>query len=478
MEVKAFLKSVFKFCLPSVFSALVGILVIPIVSRFYPTEEYGKINLFYSMGSIIMSLFLLGWDNAYIRFFHEPMRSINSRQMFGMSVAVVAMTAVTTTAVAYFVFPEQILSYLFDETQRKWLILLLALYSASQSVLRMQILKSRLEMNAVGYNVRQMLMLFATRLSFVAALFISTSFIPAVVIMTLATTVLSLGIAVFSRDTISMRFSGVKKADVSAVFRFALPTMPNAVITYLNNTISKMVLSGFGAFAAVGIISVASSVSNLFSLIPTAFAIYWSAYMYKNYDKQQAWICKVHDWICILSIVIVLGIYILQDVLYAIVGGEYQASQPYFMIMMLMPIQSLLTETTSYGITIAKKTQHALFISVLTCGMNLLISMLLVPTMNDLGAALGTGVSAVFCMVAKTVMGQKYYVSITNWKKTAGGIVLIIAVCFLNLITYQSVGSRVICGLLILAASVAVYFKDISQGISALVNLKKAKTDQ
>lgn len=461
MKVKVFLQSMLKFCFASMASAVIGFVLIPIISKGYPTDQYGRINMFYSMGSILMSLFLLGLDNAYIRFFNEPLPSVNNKRLFGLGIIFSTVFGLLVTAFAYWVCPDLVLRLLFGVIDNKKLILLLFVYSESQAIMRMLILNSRLRMQALQYNVKQILMLIATRLSFVFALPASTNYVPAITIMTCSTLLFVVLIFMIDRKEIDFRVTKVQKQDFRSVMKFSLPTMPAAVITFLNNAISKFALSHAGDFGSIGVLSIATSLANVFSIIPSAFSTYWSAFMYKNYRTEQRMIRKVHDWIMLLSILIVCGILLFQDVLYSIISDNYSSSQSYFMIIMLMPIHMLIAETTSYGITIQKKTHISLIISILTCLINYAVSAACVGFVGCMGAALGIGVSAVFALTAKSVYGQKYYASITSARKTFAGCTTVVLLCICNFFIYDRFLLRFCVAAAAVLISCAIYRTEV-----------------
>ena len=85
MNVNIFIKNIIKYCIPSLVSALVGIVAIPLISHVYPASDYGKINLFYSVGNMILYIVFLGLDSAFIRFYFEQPQGANRKQLFSLA---------------------------------------------------------------------------------------------------------------------------------------------------------------------------------------------------------------------------------------------------------------------------------------------------------------------------------------------------------------------------------------------------------
>lgn len=74
------LKESAKYSVPTALSAVLSLVLIPVISHVYPASEYGVINLFYSLGNLLMLFALFGLDNAFIRFYQEPVEVLQQNQ--------------------------------------------------------------------------------------------------------------------------------------------------------------------------------------------------------------------------------------------------------------------------------------------------------------------------------------------------------------------------------------------------------------
>lgn len=81
-------KGVLSYAVAPAVTGLITILVVPVVSYSFPSDEYGKINMFYTLGSLFSSVFLLGFDHAAIRYYFEPPKRILSKPFFTVSLVV------------------------------------------------------------------------------------------------------------------------------------------------------------------------------------------------------------------------------------------------------------------------------------------------------------------------------------------------------------------------------------------------------
>lgn len=474
MQAKEFLKNITRYCIPSIFSAIVGIIAIPIISKIYSTSDYGKINLFYSVGNMLLYIVLLGLDSAYIRFYFEPPKGFNKDKLFALSLYIGLLNTLIIACVSSICFPEIVSNYLFGEVNR-FLIILMAVYIIGLILFRLLSIETRMENKAFMFNLQQILLIVTNRVSFVLIAFFTTDYRYSIAAISISSLGLGMVFYFIQKGIKIISLNGIKYAFLKDIFLFAIPLMPTMVMTWINNSAAKMILSGYGAFELLGIFSIATSLANVFSIIPSAFGTYWSPFMYSNYNTQQEFIKKVHNYILLLSLGMVLAVFSMQDILYFFVNGEYRESQPYFLLIMLSPIQSLLCETTSYGINLQNKTKFNLYVSLLAGGFNILACILLYPIFKIWGIVVGISGASLIQLIVKTVIGQKMYVSIEKKFKTYMGYLLIVVLCISNIVAYKNYQIRLLFVVLIGFTAIFLFRKDIISAISLISKLKKRK---
>ncbi len=460
ISVKKLIANILKFSFVSVFSAVLSIIVLPLISRVFPPEEYGKINMFFTAGNMLMVFALAGLDIAYIRFFYEPLGGMNRKQLFlfpilfGSAISISAFVLITT------INPTFISKLIFGEINIFALFLLL-LYIISLIIFRQLNTTYRMEQNAKQYNIQNLLKITVNRVAFVLVAFIAPSYIYAISFITVGMLLLTL---FYLRKQIKFGKGlnlNIPRDTLKKLLMFSFPLMPATLIVWLNNSTAKFILSGLGHYDEIGKFAIATSLANIFSIIPAGFAVYWSSFMYSSYKTEGSLIQKVHNYIMIISICVILTVFLSQDILYGILGPNYRISQFYFMLIMLNPIQSLINETTSYGIIIANKTHFHLISSVLGYVVNILICVFAIPKMGAFGAAAGIAFSSITILLVKTIIGQSLYRSIERYSKTIIGLSILIFLCFANSLLYSSLYLRCVVSLVVLALSFVIYRTEI-----------------
>lgn len=454
MNNRAFIKNILKYSGPTFVSAIIGVLILPIISRVYPEAEYGYISNFNSIGNLLMGAVFLGLDSAYIRFFHEKLEGSSRNGLFMFALR----TGIGVTVVLFFLIlmiaPQKCSLFLFNETSIRG-VALLGIYVLELTFFRVLNINFRFFDNAKGYNLQQVGFILGNKLLFIVAAIFSTDYFYSVIIMTATTMVVVMISIVFQRNCFcDARISSSARKEMIC---FALPVMPASIVILLNNSAAKLILGGFGLRDEVGIFAIAISAANIFSMIPTAFSIYWSPFMYKNYVTEAERIRHVHDAVMLFSAVVIIGIFVLQDIVYLILGDNYRNSQSYFMLIMITPLTLLLMETTSYGIAISKKTQYTLYTSLIGCAVNIITCYKLIPYIGSYGAALGVAFSATIIFIMRTIIAQRYYRSIINGVRTAITCCMLWGVCIGNIWMHKHGVIRIFIGAFICCIVIVLY---------------------
>lgn len=428
-----FLIGLFKFSLPTLFTLIVGIVAIPILSRVYPTVEYGKINFFYTIGNFLYMISLLGLDFAYIRFFYEPQDVIDKNQILKFTLCLGFLFSSILFILAYVFFSDKILIFLFDE-KKSAAFLFLYIYVIGQIIFRMVTVTSRMSQNARFYCLEQVLMTLSTRILFVIVAVFSVYYLPSIAFISIS----SLLIGYCFYITHYRRYANFKdtsfpnKITLLCLLKYAIPLIPSSLLMWFNNSVAKIILTSSGDFNALGIYAMASSIAVAFAALPGAFGVYWSPFIYKNYNTEQDMIKNVHDYVLFFCILLCIITIAFQDVIFLILGVNYRSSQDYFMMLMFVPLATLICETTSYGVNIAQKTYISFYLSFMACLINFFICWMLFPVYGVIGVALGGSISSVFQLISRSYFGQKYYRSINNYFKSLFFFMVIFALCVFN----------------------------------------------
>lgn len=464
---KGFIRSVLGFSIPTVVSAFVAIVAVPLTSRFIPADEYAKANIFYEYGNLLALMAPMGIADAFIRFFHETDLVLERRRLYTVCLLVTSVVLLAVGAIVVAVFGPSVSKALFGSANSV-LVGFLFLYAWAISCYKLSSYEARLEENVARYSIQQVAFIVTNRLLYVVPIAVFHGFTAGCLFLLVSTLLIGgISIATERKPIFSLRKTQDSES-VGALMAYGLPLVLAGVSLNLMSAINKTALSGMSSFATAGVYSLALTIANVFSFVPAAFCTYWSVYMYEHYETERENIKLVHDFISCSSIVLVVGIFLFQDVLYAFVGPDYGASQPYFMLVMLWPVQSLLCETTAYGLNIKRKTTLGLAASAIAVVVDAAAVFLLVPRWGAMGAALAFALASVVSLALRSILGQKYYCSLQSPVRTIVAYALIVSVCALNAACWNLPLARFAVAVACLVVSLLLFKSRIPQFVRAI----------
>lgn len=450
---KHFLKNLVGFSMVSWISFAIGFLSSPIATRLFVPEELGKINLFNMYATLLASFCYLGLDQAFVRFFREPP---------GQSTRAGMVTFCTATSLGFAVLSSLLLllgwrglSIQVAGEADLSIFLCLCFFSACTVLYRYLSLCYRMEQNAKLYTLQGVVYILLTKLAYLSVGFGNAQGKSAIVLLTLLMGVFTLACVLLQRNRFDRHFlSQVDKPFLTEMAGYAVPLIPIGIITWLNSSVSQLVLRNLMGLSTIGIYGSAVTLASTVNIIQTGFNAYWAPYVYENYqnDNRRRFFI-VHRLMACLLTLFGLAVTVLQAPVFLLLGEKYRSSIVFFPFLFLSPICYCLSETTGVGIGIAKKTYWNTLVFLLSVLLNLGLCLLLIPLWGATGAAISSAFAAIASLALRTWAGEKYYKTMESYRYVAYTAGLMLLASFANLFLQGQALARygTLCALLALA---------------------------
>ncbi len=425
---KKFLKNMVGFSMATWISFVLGFLASPIATRLFPTEEMGKLNLFNNYSTLLSSVCYLGLDQAFVRFFGE---NKEKRSLLTFCMGVPLAFALASALILAF-FWRGISAEIVGQADAG-VFVCFAVFSFCCIVFRFLSLCYRMEQNAKLYTVQGVLHTLLTKIAYLAVGFAAPTGKAALTALTVLMGLFTLVFIALQRK----RFSSCRLAgsDIRQLGRYALPLTPLSLLSWLNSYTSPLVLKHLLGYSATGIYTSALGLASTVNIIQTGFNTYWAPYVLENYasdDSRRFY--TVHRLMACLLTLFGLGVTILQDPVFLLLGKAYRSSVVFFPFLFVSPICYCLGETTGMGITISKKTYWTTLIYLFSALANIALCFALIPLMGMAGAAAASALSAVVTLLWRTRVGEKYYKVLASWRYLWYTVGLMGAAAVLNLL--------------------------------------------
>ena len=167
--------------------------------------------------------------------------------------------------------------------------------------------------------------------------------------------------------------------------------------------------------------------------IQAGFSTYWGPYVYAHYRTEQERIGRIHDLLNLLIFGFFCLLVMFEDIIFIIFPAK-SACLPYFPLMMLAVVFSILCEGTVYGNTIARKPFQDTIGTAVGVAANIAVCAVLVPRFGVMGAAVGLVAANATMFLYRTVTGQYYYRTIPSFSRTICGFLLAVGVAVIGVV--------------------------------------------
>ena len=217
----------------------------------------------------------------------------------------------------------------------------------------------------------------------------------------------------FSVNRESWQLRNAEKLDNSKeILRYGLPFVLSLGLTTLFGAIDKMSLNYFCTYSEVGIYTAALSIITVFEIVQTTFNTLWSPMQIEHYVKNpedKSFFQKGNQYITVIMFFLGLCLILFKDIFGILLGSKYHEVMFILPCLIFNPIMYTISETTHGGIEFSKKSYLNIFIALISCIVNIIGNIILVPRLGCRGAAISTGISYIVFFTLRTIFSVRLY---------------------------------------------------------------------
>lgn len=466
--------AVFGFSLPTWISFAISFLAIPAIAKVYLPEDVAKINLYNLYLNFFLMIVYFGLDQAYIRFYYECKEKRDKQKLLMYCMGFSLIVSVIISAGMFFM--RDFVSIQIAGEKTAFVPFALSVSVVLNAFFRYLNVIDRMENNFFFYSVGTILMSLATKVLYVLAAFYNPNYKSALFLIVLGQIVVVLFLLIIHRREISIKSAfPFDKELFKELLKFGIPLLPVTILSWLNNSLSPIVLRNLLTFEALGVYTLAVSAANCISLVQAGINVFWTPFSYANYETGNDKIIIGHKYITMLMVLAGIGLTAFEDIIFIILGPKYAAAKAFFPFLLVAPICYTIAETTGIGTNIVKKTYLNIFSFGFSAAVNLLFSVVLIKHFGLVGAAAAAALGGITMLAVKTAIGQKFYDSIGNKKYMLFGISLMMLICICNYVFMGKTFIRLF-SFAILFAIYAVFFRnEIKEGTAFAINFLKTE---
>ncbi len=454
---KDFLKKMIGFSMLPWITAVIGFISSPIATRLFVPAELAQVNIFTTYAGLFSACCYLGLDQAFVRFFQKPPKNMNQRGLFSFCIFVALGFSILSSAILLVFF--QNLSIQIVGTENIWVLACLCFYTFCSVMFRFLSLSYRMEQNALLYTVQGVMQALFTKIAYLAVGFGAATGSLAIMSLTALMGILTVVFVIIQRKrfTTSLHLSTKASKDIAS---YALPLLPLALLSFLNSSVSIVVLDLLMGKEVTGIYNSALVLASTVNIIQTGFNAYYAPYVLSSYQSDES---RRFDTIyrlmaCILCF-FALGLTLFQVPIFLLLGESYRASMLFFPLLLLSPICYCMGETTGMGIMLSKKTYWTTLIFLFSSLVNIGLCYVFIPIFGMSGAAMASASSAILTLILRTLIGEKLFRAIQSPRQLIYTVSIIVSLGIGNLLLVGVAKYAVIVLLIHLAA--LLYHKEL-----------------
>lgn len=399
-----------------------------IVKGLLPAEVLGAPVTFMTYTATVMNLGILGLDQTLLRFYHEPPAGAEPRQLFAACTRMSVVFMLVLGAVcSLFAARPMAVAFGFG-ADGQGLVPLLFVNAALYMLVRYLNVLLRLENDLKAYTAETLWMQGCFNLIYLLPGFFTSN----VYLLAMAA-IISFGVVViaFGYKYRSAFFSPLPAEKFGGIAKVAVPygiaLAPAQILFSLSSGICLSFVGNECGESAQGLFAFGYSLAQLVTAIQAGFSTYWGPYVYAHYREEQERIGRVHDVLNLLIFGFFCLLVMFEDIIFIIFPAK-SACLPYFPLMMLAVVFSILCEGTVYGNTIARKPFQDTIGTAVGVAANIAVCAVLVPRFGVMGAAVGLVAANATMFLYRTVTGQYYYRTIPSFSRTICGFLLAVGV--------------------------------------------------
>jgi O-antigen/teichoic acid export membrane protein len=463
-KIKELTKDTAIYGISTIIGRFLGFLLIPFYTNIFETGEFGIYSNIYAYIAFINILFIYGMDAAYMKF--ASTAEANAKKKV-FSTAYYLLSA-TTIILGLLLFVLRVpLSSLMEIHERYlklfyYLIFIVAL----DTIAIVPFAKLRLERKAVHYTVIKFInIIINLALNFYLILKMKMG-IEAIFISNLVASLFSF--LALQPETFKSLAVAFDKEIMKKIIVFGIPYLPGALAATIVNVVDRPVVLAMTNESTLGIYQANYKLGIFMMLFVTMFQYAWQPFFLNNAKEKNA--KEIFSKILTLFLLVTSIIWIVLTLFIddlariqfwhgkTIIGEKFLSGLPIVPIILLAYLFNGLYYNFQAGIYIEEKTKYFPYVTGAGALINVVINILLIPTLGIIGAALATLASYIVMAAGLYFFSQKYYPIKYEFGKVLRILALIFITGSLYYYLYYEVGLNFIYKLVLLFGFVCSLF--------------------
>lgn len=413
VKISPLLRNIFIYAFSDGLTKALPFLVFPIVAYYLSAEDFGRVNNFQVLISLLVPFVSLS-TNSY--FSVDYYKNVNNAKLVYNQILYFVIFLFLIVSVFVLLFLNKISELV--ELPIFWIIIALVItfFGPFNGLFLM---KLRIQEKAKSFGL----------FNFVTALIGSSLVILLVVIFNYGWEgrIWSLFITALLTGVVSIYFGlkfikKLRKIEISywkSFLLFGIPLLPHSLAIWVKSAFAKIFITDSLGLAENGVYSFAISINAIFLLFATAFFSAFSPYIYKKlssttiqediYLIKKDIVKKVYIFLIFYGVILFIGYFVLYFIIHQFFLEKYGESLSYLPYLLGYNLFNAAYISLSSLVFYTKATKYLGVLTIITAFLNIVLLFVLIPIIGTVGAPIATLIVSVFTLVLIYLYSNKVF---------------------------------------------------------------------
>lgn len=204
--------------------------------------------------------------------------------------------------------------------------------------------------------------------------------------------------------------NAIDQGIVREMLIYCIPLIPNSISWWISDSSDRYILEFFWGASVIGIYAIAYKLPSIISILSTILTSAWQISAVEDFGSEESkeFFSDVYQKYASVYVMVCSGMVLFIKVIAKILfSGEFYEGWKYAIVLMAAVIFQALSGFLGIIYAASKKTKTIFITTILGAGSNIVLNILLIPSMGALGAAVATLVSYVVVWMTRLIDSRR-----------------------------------------------------------------------
>ena len=445
----------------SAFQSLIGFVLLPLLTKYYSSEEFGIYSLLILVSTLLGAFFFFGSTSTLNRYFFE-LESETQKKSIVTTTFLITLTGALIQVLLGFLLATKLSVLLTNSKSFSNHIFLVILANAFGMLMNFNFVVLRLEKQSKGFvlvNIGSSLInLFLVYILLVKVnIGIYSPIIALLIANFLAFT--------FTFNVVRKYFTTtINKANLKEYILFGLSATLNGLAYYLLDWIDRYFIKEYSSLSDVGIYSMGYKIGMIIHIIMIIpFSMIWTT-MRMQYAKDKdnsAFVTQIISYYTIIGLSLVLMISLFAKELLVLFSGREEFVVAYKIVPIIMIAHLIYgyINIVDIGILISKKLYFFYITFLVAAILNAVLNYFFITKFGYIASAYITLITYLFCTLIIYFIGNKYQYLKVEWLRVIPPFLLVFFVLPISMGIFDSFIYNFLFKILIIPIYIVIIYK-------------------